>query len=57
MKSYRVMKENLILALVWVLPRSLIKWCAIRLLAHATTGEYSDTNVPELSVMDALNRW
>lgn len=43
--------------LIWKLPKSLVYWCAIRLGAHATTGEFSNTVVPELSFMDALKRW
>jgi hypothetical protein len=41
----------------WRLPKGLVKWCAIRVTAAATTGEYSDTVVPELTAMDALKRW
>jgi len=39
------------------LPRKLVYFAAIRLVAHATTGEYSATVVPELRAMDALSRW
>ena len=49
--------ERLWLWFVWKLPESLIKWASIRLIAHATTGEYGNTVVPELSAMDALQRW
>ena len=45
---------------LWVayrLPKDLVKWAAVRLGAHATTGKHSNTVVPELSFMDALNRW
>jgi len=38
-------------------PRRLIYFCGIRLAAHATTGHYSDTVVPELTIMEALERW
>lgn len=43
--------------IAWRLPRPLVKWCAIRLMAHATTGPYSHQIVPELRAMDALQRW
>ena len=49
--------ERLLLWVVWHLPRTLVKWCYIRVGAHATTGEWSSTVVPELSMMDALKRW
>ena len=43
--------------LAWKLPRSVVRWCTIRLLANATQGKYSNQAVPELSVIDALKRW
>jgi len=35
----------------------LVKWAAIRLMAHATTRQYSNTEVPKLTAMEALERW
>jgi hypothetical protein len=32
-------------------------WCAVRLMAHATVGQYSKQIVPELTAIDALKRW
>jgi hypothetical protein len=57
--SYTLSKyrHRFVLALVWRLPRWLVYWCAIRLVAHATTGRYSDQVVPDLRAMDALERW
>lgn len=49
--------ERFWLWLAWKLPRTLVMWASIRLIAHATTGEYGSTIVPELSAMDALKRW
>ena len=46
--------------LIWFvgkLPRKLVYWCSIRLIVHATTGEYSHQIVPDLTAMDALERW
>ncbi len=43
--------------LAWRLPHGLVYWAAVRLLAHATTGKYSATIVPDLRAMDALQRW
>lgn len=42
---------------VWHLPRSIVYWSAIRVGAHATTGDYSSQVVPDLLFMDALKRW
>uniref|UniRef100_A0A6M3XXP5 Uncharacterized protein n=1 Tax=viral metagenome TaxID=1070528 RepID=A0A6M3XXP5_9ZZZZ len=43
--------------LAWRLPKQLVMWASIRLIAHATQGEYSNQVVPDLSAMDALKRW
>lgn len=43
--------------IAWRIPRSLVYWCGIRLLAHGTTGEWSNTVVPQLTLSDALQRW
>ena len=39
------------------LPRQLVYFAAIRLGAAATTGQYKTTVVPELTFMDAIERW
>lgn len=43
--------------LAWKLPRELVYWCAIRLIAHGTQGRWSSQVVPDLTAMDALLRW
>ena len=43
--------------MAWKLPRKLVMWCAVRVVAHATTGVYGDQIVPELTAMDAIKRW
>jgi len=57
--KYRINRllEKMLLAIVWHLPKKLVYWCAIRLMAHATAGQYSSQIVSELNVMDALKRW
>lgn len=57
--KYWVVKwlERFQMWVAWRMPRWLVKWCAVRLMAHATTGEYGSTVVPELTGMDALKRW
>jgi hypothetical protein len=49
--------DRLLMKIAWTLPRRLVMWCYVRVGAHATTGEYSKTVVPELSMLDALGRW
>ena len=53
---YRI-KEKLQMRIAWGLPKWLVMWATIRLLAHATTGEYGNTETPALLVIDALKRW
>jgi len=43
--------------LAWKLPRGLVRWAAVRLGAHATTGPWAGVVVPDLRFMDALRRW
>lgn len=40
-----------------ILPRRVAYWAAIRVGCHATTGKWSDQEVPSLAFMDALKRW
>jgi hypothetical protein len=43
--------------LAWRLPRRLAYWCAIRVIAWATTGPHGNTNPHDLNVVEALKRW
>ena len=49
--------EKFVMSVAWLMPRRLAYMCAIRVISHATTGKYETQNVPELSAMDALQRW
>jgi len=51
------MAERAWMFIAWRLPKTLVMWSSIRLVAHATTGEYDTTIVSELSAMDAIKRW
>lgn len=57
--KYRVpeIKERILTAIAWRLPRSLVYWCYIRVASHATTGEWGDTEPDSLGMMEALKRW
>ncbi len=50
-------RENLIVAIAWRLPRSVAYWCAIRVGAHATTGQYKTQDVTTLTHLETLKRW
>ncbi len=52
-----IMKEKVLMWIVWRLPKKIVMWCAVRVGAHATTGKYERQIVPELNFMDALKRW
>ena len=43
--------------LVGLLPKKLIYFCFMHVMAYATTGKYGQTVVPELSGMDAAKRY
>lgn len=49
--------EKFWLWLAYRLPRRLVYWAGIRLIANATNGEYKNQTVPDLAAMDALHRW
>lgn len=49
--------ERLVMWVAWHLPKSLVMWCYVRVGAYATMGQYGDTEVSELTMMDALKRW
>jgi hypothetical protein len=43
--------------LAWRLPRRIVGWAFIRVMAHATTGPYEKEVVSELAGMEAIRRW
>lgn len=51
------MREKLMLKFVWMLPNKLVYWCAIRLMAHATQGEWGNESPTKVNIMTALQRW
>lgn len=51
------LKEKLLMAIAWRLPRALVYWCAVRVGSHATTGQWGNESPTTLLMMDALKRW
>ena len=49
--------ENIYRWLANKLPAELIYFCGIRLWVNATTGEWSDTEVPGVTMDQILDRW
>lgn len=63
MKSFEIkyqatkFSEKVLRKIAWALPKPIVMWAYIRVVAHATTGKWSNQVVPELSAIEALNRW
>ena len=43
--------------LAFRLPTYLVYWCAMRVMAKATSGPYSDQEVPALTFIEGMSRW
>ena len=55
-----VMKIHEVSFWYWIvnkLPKRLIYFCFLHVMSYATTGKYGNTIVPELSGMDAIQRY
>jgi len=50
-------KEKVPMKIAWLLPHQVVYFAAIRVCAAATTGKWSSQVVPELTAMDAIQRW
>ena len=50
-------QTNFYLGLAWLIPSKLCYFCFVRVMAHATTGKYGNTVVPDLTGMEALKRF
>lgn len=51
------MMEKLQIWCAWSLPKWLVAWAIVRMVAHATTGKYQLTELPRLTCCEALERW
>lgn len=49
--------ERMFMWVAWMMPRKIAYWCAVRVMVHATQGEWSDQEVPALLAIDTLQRW
>jgi len=43
--------------IVDLLPKKLVYFCFMKVMAYSTTGKYSSTVVPDLTGMDAIKRY
>ena len=53
----KLSKRNRAQLIAELLPKDVVYFCAIRVMANATTGKYSKQIVPNLKAMTALERW
>ena len=51
------MIDKICIWVAWLLPKRLVYWCAMRVYAHASTGEYRAHVVPALTAFEASERW
>ena len=51
------MKDKIAMWIAWKLPKRITHWCAVRVAAYATQGPYSSQLVPELTALDATDRF
>ena len=51
------MNEKLARKIAWMLPKKVVMWAFYRVLAHSTTGKYEKTVVPDITAMDAVDRY
>lgn len=51
------MLDKLWMWIAFHLPHRVVYWAHVRVVAKATTGEYSTQIVPELMAVDAMKRW
>lgn len=54
---YKWWHERLPSWFAWKLPKKVAYWAAIRVIAHGTQGVYRNQVVPELTAMEAIERW
>lgn len=50
-------EEKFYMWITWKLPKKLVYWCAVRLMAWATQGQWGNESPSDVNIMDALERW
>ena len=51
------MSERICMWAAWHLPRMVVKWAFYRVLSNATTGEWAEQVVPDVTWQQAAKRW
>tara|TARA_R110000782_G_scaffold70244_1_gene141131 strand:+ start:202 stop:411 length:210 start_codon:yes stop_codon:yes gene_type:complete len=57
--EYRIKRnqEKVVIWIAWHLPKSVAMWACYRVLAYSTTGKYETTIAPEITAMEAIDRY
>lgn len=55
-RSVEALKESVCIWLAWILPRRLVKWCYIRVVAHGS-GIFLNKEISSITAIDALSSW
>lgn len=49
--------DKVAMKVAWKLPRKVVYWAYVRVMAHATSGPYGMEDVDRVSYSDACKRW
>lgn len=50
-------RERMTMRLAWMLPRYLVMWCAYRVMAHASQGQWGNETPDSIDMMTMIDRW
>jgi hypothetical protein len=56
-EDWRVNCTKYKMNIAWMMPRWLVEWCVVRVVSHATTGKWSNTNPDSLNYSELMRRW
>ena len=51
------LKDVIAMSVARHLPKRIIYWAALRVIANATTGKWSKQEAPSLTCVEAMARW
>lgn len=55
--NFQKLLTDVMFTIAKIMPKTFVMYCAIYVMAYSTSGKYSNTQVPELSGMDAIKRF
>jgi hypothetical protein len=50
-------RDKIAQKIAYLLPKRVVYWVLIRAGAYASTGKYFTQIIPELTIMDTIQRW